>query len=225
MSRLRLAYFIFSALVVVFVNSFGKVGKSDEVKSPTIEGQIENWPQGYVLYAHVGGYITRDGGYFPYGTVRVGSKGNFTYTLPIPRKGHLYPITFKTSCKVSSEPTVSPQNCKSAYFVLTAVKGPQSGDVRLLESQPDIGQIPPVKVEGFYIYVNQDTTINGSLKREYCDGNFTSEWIFDNVKLTRGWNYVELIFVSYDQNANIVTYRFERKLSPSPNLRWMFTRP
>ena len=40
-------------LVVVFVNSFGKVGKSDEVKSPTIEGQIENWPQGYVLYAHV----------------------------------------------------------------------------------------------------------------------------------------------------------------------------
>ena len=30
------------------------------------------------------------------------------------------------------------------------------------------------------IYVNQDTTINGSLKREYCDGNFTSEWIFDN---------------------------------------------
>ncbi|MFN3598964.1 MAG: YbhB/YbcL family Raf kinase inhibitor-like protein [Aquificaceae bacterium] len=188
----------------------------------TISGTITNWDPTHTLKAYI-----RDS---DYGTVQVDSQKRFNYSLPTPNSGDLTPVEFDSdligACgdnatpNITERPTVSPNNVKSNSLDLVAI-GPNNTRRDVDLTNPNFNgnnPTPNTPFRGMYLYFDQNASISGNY-RYSCPDGVKFNFQFDP-QYSQGWNYVEFVFVSYDQQTQTYTIKLTRKSQPDSRLQW-----
>ncbi|MFN3870139.1 MAG: hypothetical protein ACK4MW_01450 [Aquificaceae bacterium] len=199
--------------VIIFILLLSACGIKTANSESSIKGKVEYWQAGYSLKS----YIEANSLYF-YGEIPVDDQGNFEYKLPTPKLEHLDRLSFKAGkgCNLEEMPILQPNNARAAKLKLIGSLKNAEVEIRLLNPKPSLGFDEPIS--GFFIYLDRDGVLNGYLKEACLDGT-RKEIAFNNVRLSKGWNYIELYIRNYQ--GRFYSIEAIKKKAPSAQLIWM----